>query len=104
MNSYDLITKFRNHLDKAGLIQSGHHVVLAVSGGMDSICLLFLFNELKDEQKYFEKVHVRDRARAAAATLDWVSLTILNPLRILVFSLTFNYVSQYRQLINNQII
>jgi len=49
MNSYDLITKFRNHLDKAGLIQSGQHVVVAVSGGMDSMCLLFLFNELKDE-------------------------------------------------------
>ena len=49
MNSYDLLTKFQDHLDKTGLIQNGQHVVVAVSGGMDSICLLFLFNQLKEE-------------------------------------------------------
>ena len=67
MNSYDLITKFRNHLDKAGLIQSGQHVVLAVSGGMDSICLLFLFNELKDEFGFQITVgHINHQLRTAS--------------------------------------
>ena len=67
MNSYDLITKFRNHLDKASLIQSGQHVVLAVSGGMDSICLLFLFNELKDEFGFQITVgHINHQLRTAS--------------------------------------
>ena len=64
MNSYDLITKFRNHLGKTGLIHFGQHVVVAVSGGMDSMCLLFLFNELKDELGFHITVgHINHQIR-----------------------------------------
>lgn len=43
------LRKVRGTLSRYGMIQQGDLVVVAVSGGPDSVCLLHILNELKDE-------------------------------------------------------
>lgn len=44
----NLVEKFKNHLVRNNLIQEGDCILLAVSGGLDSVALLHLFCEIQD--------------------------------------------------------
>lgn len=54
-----------------GMINSGEHVIMGVSGGMDSICLLYILNKLSDEWGFhLFAVHVNHMIRGAEAERD----------------------------------
>lgn len=44
--------KVKQTIKKFKLIESGDRIVVGVSGGADSVCLLFILNSLKDEFKF----------------------------------------------------
>jgi tRNA(Ile)-lysidine synthase len=45
---HDLTGRMRGYIEDNGLIRQGDHVIVAISGGADSVCLLYCLNELKD--------------------------------------------------------
>jgi len=51
-----ILTKVRNTLKKHALIQKKNKIVIGVSGGPDSVALLYLLNSLKEELKL--KLHI----------------------------------------------
>ena len=54
-----------------GMINSGEQVILGVSGGMDSICLLYILNKISDEWGFhLSAVHVNHMLRGAEAERD----------------------------------
>ncbi len=61
--------KVLNTIEKYNLINSGDKLVLAVSGGPDSMCMLNILQELKEEKKSFDIVvaHVNHQIRQEAA-------------------------------------
>ena len=48
-NVGDILKKVKNTISTYGMIRSGDRIVVAVSGGPDSVCLLDLLNELRDD-------------------------------------------------------
>jgi tRNA(Ile)-lysidine synthase len=66
-----LIEKVRQTIKDHNLIQKGDKIVLGISGGPDSVCLLHILNSLKDE---FELViyaaHLNHQIRGLQAQLD----------------------------------
>ena len=46
-----ILDKVKNTIKKYNLIQKGDKIVLGVSGGPDSVALLYLLNSLKKELK-----------------------------------------------------
>ncbi|HEV8375616.1 MAG TPA: tRNA lysidine(34) synthetase TilS, partial [Candidatus Polarisedimenticolia bacterium] len=50
--SYDLFESFKSTLDRHSLWNSGEAVLIAVSGGADSICLLDLFASLREREAF----------------------------------------------------
>ena len=49
MKNNSLLTKVKNQIYKFDMLKSGDSVAVGVSGGADSVCLLFLLNEIKKE-------------------------------------------------------
>ncbi|NCB42492.1 MAG: tRNA lysidine(34) synthetase TilS [Clostridia bacterium] len=73
MNAERIVRKTIEH---HGLISFGDHVVLGLSGGPDSLCLLHILTELRDELGFsLSCVHVNHLMRAEKATEDVVWLT-----------------------------
>ena len=46
-----MIAKIREQLKQEGMLQTGDGIVVGVSGGADSVCLLCLLAELREELK-----------------------------------------------------
>jgi tRNA(Ile)-lysidine synthase len=67
----DLPGRFRTHLKATNLIEPGEKVLVAVSGGLDSVALLHLLNKLRGEMEIvLEVVHVHHGLRGAEADAD----------------------------------
>ena len=66
-----LFLDFRQHCRETGLIQTGHTLLLAVSGGVDSRVLLDLFRRLRDEWELFLAIgHVNHMLRGRESDED----------------------------------
>ena len=58
-------------IEKYGMIQSGDHVVAALSGGADSVCLLHLLNDLQKEMNFtLSACHVNHQLRGEESERD----------------------------------
>ncbi|MBP1591990.1 MAG: hypothetical protein ILP22_08115, partial [Oscillospiraceae bacterium] len=44
-----MLGQILNTIERFGMLEKGDHVVAALSGGADSVCLLLALNELRDE-------------------------------------------------------
>lgn len=67
----DLKDKVRDYIQDHGMISEGDIVCVAVSGGADSMCLLFLLHELSSEMGFeLSAVHVEHGIRGAASLED----------------------------------
>ncbi|MCR5704521.1 MAG: tRNA lysidine(34) synthetase TilS [Eubacterium sp.] len=63
--------KVYEFIKEKNIIQEGESVVLGVSGGADSICMLFVMNELKEQLKIkISVVHVNHMIRGMEAEQD----------------------------------
>ena len=63
--------KIRKFIEKENMIEEGDRIVLALSGGADSVYLFFLFLELKEELKFtFACAHLNHQIRGADADAD----------------------------------
>ncbi len=49
MKKININDEVKNTIEKFALIKKGERVLIGVSGGADSMCLLYILNELKDE-------------------------------------------------------
>lgn len=66
-----MLSKFRGFVREYGLISPGDHVVAAVSGGADSVALLFALYLLKDEWDItLEAAHFNHHLRGAESDRD----------------------------------
>ena len=71
MMKNEFIQSIKNTIFKNNLLSNGDSVLVAVSGGADSICLLDVLNEIKDEYALSLYVaHVNHMLRADEATRD----------------------------------
>lgn len=59
-----MITKVYQYINELHMVKEGDHVVVGLSGGADSVCLLFLLNQLKDRLKIsLEALHIHHGLR-----------------------------------------
>ncbi len=66
-----MIAKIREQLKEEGMLQTGDGIVVGVSGGADSVCLLCLLAELREELKLeLYALHVHHGIRGAEADRD----------------------------------
>lgn len=66
-----MINKVKAYIKKYNLIDAGVHIVIGVSGGADSICLLYVLKELSKEYGcILEAVHVNHMIRGKEADAD----------------------------------
>ncbi len=66
-----MLSKIRDFVKDKGLIEYGDKIVVGLSGGADSVCLLSILTELKDEYSLeFYAVHVNHCIREVTADLD----------------------------------
>ncbi|MFQ5602101.1 MAG: tRNA lysidine(34) synthetase TilS [bacterium] len=66
-----MVDKFKKHLEQNRFFTVGDKILLAVSGGMDSVAMLHLFYRLKNQlQLQFSIVHVHHGIRGAEADED----------------------------------
>lgn len=64
-------TKIKNTIIKYNMISSGDKVVVGLSGGADSMCLLFILNELKHELNFtVSAAHINHLIRGDEAKRD----------------------------------
>jgi len=70
-NRMDLVRKVKKTIEDYALIQKGERVVLGLSGGPDSICLLEILFDLKEELGFsLEALHVNHMIRGLEADAD----------------------------------
>lgn len=66
-----IINKVRSTIDKYNLLQEGDKIVLGLSGGPDSVCLLHIFKQLQDEYKIsIYAAHLNHQIRGIEAQKD----------------------------------
>lgn len=62
-----MITKVKKYMEKYHMVHAGDKVVVGLSGGADSVCLLFLLRELRKEMGFsLEAVHINHKLRKEA--------------------------------------
>ncbi len=67
----DLIDNVKRTIDKYCMLQAGDRVVVGVSGGPDSLCLLHALDSLREEYKFsLFAAHLNHKFRGAAADAD----------------------------------
>ena len=86
-----LINKVLETINKYELIESGDRIVLGVSGGPDSICMLQILNQLK-EKLNFEIVvaHINHGIRENAKLDEEYVIDVCNKLNIECYVLNTN--------------
>lgn len=63
--------KVKQTIEKYNLLDSCTHLTVALSGGADSVCLLYLMNELKDEFAFeLSAIHVNHNLRGEESDRD----------------------------------
>lgn len=75
MKHKSLLSRVRKTVEKYGLLEGGDKVLVALSGGPDSVCLLFILLELKGEFALsFHIAHLNHSLRGAESDEDaeWV--------------------------------
>lgn len=66
-----MIRKIRSYIQQNNLLKKGDRIVVGVSGGADSICLLHVLNRLRSEYELFlQVVHINHGIRGAEADRD----------------------------------
>jgi len=66
-----MLDRIKQYIESESLIQKGDHLLLGISGGVDSIALLHLFHELKNEyQLALSVVHINHGLRSKSADKD----------------------------------
>ena len=66
-----MITKIKEYIKKYNMIEENDRVIVGVSGGIDSVCLLFVLLEVKKEIPFdIVAVHVNHELRGASADAD----------------------------------
>jgi len=69
----DLKYKVTQYIKKQHMLKPGDHIVVGLSGGADSVCLLLVLVELKEEyQLALHAVHVNHQIRGEEAEKDEV--------------------------------
>lgn len=62
-----MITKIRKFMEKYHMVNSGDEIIVGLSGGADSVCLLFLLNQLSDQMGFSLKaLHINHKLRKEA--------------------------------------
>ena len=68
-----LLRRTEELADRYGMLQAGDHILAGVSGGADSVCLLYLLRELAPRRDFLlEAVHVEHGIRGAESESDCV--------------------------------
>ena len=68
-----LLRRTEELADRYGMLQAGDHILAGVSGGADSVCLLYLLRELAPRRNFLlEAVHVEHGIRGAESESDCV--------------------------------
>ncbi len=92
----DLLKKVSEFIRENGLLDNGDHVILAVSGGADSVCLLELFTRLKESMDLELKViHIHHGLRGEEADRDAAFVMNLAAERGICCSVLYEDVSTY---------
>ena len=65
-----MVNKVRKFIEENKIFKNGDSVVLGISGGADSMCLLYVLKSLKDLQLDLHVVHVNHHIRAEEAQRD----------------------------------
>lgn len=66
-----MINKIREYIEKNRMIEVGDKIVVGVSGGADSVCLLLLLNELTQELNFeIVPVHINHNLRGEESNRD----------------------------------
>ncbi len=66
-----MITKVKNTIYKYNMLSAGDHVTVGLSGGADSMCLLYILNELSEELKItVSAAHMNHQIRGDEALRD----------------------------------
>ena len=66
-----MLEKIRRYVEKWHMLEKGDKVIVGVSGGADSICLLFVLIQLQKELPFeLACVHVNHQLREADADAD----------------------------------
>ena len=66
-----LLRRTEELADRYGMLQAGDHILAGVSGGADSVCLLYLLRELAPRRDFqLEAVHVEHGIRGAESESD----------------------------------
>lgn len=87
-----LINKVKETINKYSMISEGEHVLAALSGGPDSVCLLHILSELRDEYKIkLSALYIDHRLRPEETTfeIDFCK-KICDSLNIALFSKTID--------------
>ena len=71
MSKDGFVRKIANYIKEHGMLAGGEHVVAGISGGADSMCLLFVLLELRKELDLtLTAVHVNHCLRGEDADRD----------------------------------
>ena len=74
----DLVRTVDEYMQSCGMLKEGSRVILAVSGGADSVCLFHVLRELRDKYRLsLFTVHIHHGIRGAAADGDEVFVKAL---------------------------
>lgn len=66
-----MLNKVKTLINKYGLFEGYNDVTVAISGGADSVCLLYLLNEIKDEFSInLSAIHINHQLRGSESDRD----------------------------------